>query len=97
MSNLLNRFRERKNLKAKQRDYDRQTAQKYGVTQKNIDKERRSNIRPKDLKLSQLEKFGNETAEEKIERHVKTKVLPAMYAGTVKWVGMMGQQKGWWR
>ena len=81
MSNLLNRFQERKNIKVKQRDYDRQTSQKYGVTQG-------------DIKLAKdASKFADQ--EEKIDFHTKTKVLPAMGVGAVKWVSMMGQQKGW--
>ena len=83
MSNLLDRFRERKNLKAQQRDYDRQTAQKYGVTQGDIDKERSSTITSEN--------------EEKIDFHTKTKVLPTMLGVAIKWADLMGRQKGWWR
>jgi len=83
MSTIRNNFLKRKELKTKQADYDKETSRKYGVTQEDIDKERSSNI------LSDRE--------EKIDHHTKTKVLPAMYAGAVKWVDMMGRQKGLWR
>jgi len=83
MSTIREKFIERKNIKAKQREYDRQTSQKYGVTQGDIDKERSSTITSEN--------------EEKIDHHTKTKVLPAMGVGVIKWVDMMGRQKGLWR